>query len=394
MSRRATTLDRLRERCADNVVVVLAALVVLIAVGGWMTYTIHVAPPTVTEDREVGALTAEADYEHAATVEEENPIFPVGSNLRDRELYFTNVSPTLGGVYRYTFETTTAESVSVETELALRTRAVDGETEYWSERRTIGTDRVEAADGSGILEVPFTVNVPETEQRIAEIEQELGGSPGSTETALVARTTVIGTVAGEPIEKRDEHLLTIQPAGATYRVDSEGVGETRTAVTEPATTTHHVGPVRSYGAPLLLLLSLGLFSAIGILRYRGALRPSADVRGAMAEARTRRALDDWITVGRVPPSYGQKTVVAVDSLAGLVDVAIDSNRRVIEDRERGRYFVAFDEWVYAYPPRELQYEPSVELDSETELPDTTGSDREAETPLVETETAESESSGE
>ena len=59
-------------------------------------------------------------------------------------------------------------------------------------------------------------------------------------------------------------------------------------------------------------------------------------------------------------------MIVVDSLSGLVDVGIDSNRRVIEDEKRDRYFVVLDEWVDVYPPQGNRSEASI--DASTDLP--------------------------
>lgn len=359
MNHEPTLIDRLRTRCAENVVPVLAILLVLAAVGGWLVYTTHVAPPTEIQDREVGAIEADAGYEYSATVERENEVFPVGTELDDRDRFFTSVTPELDGRYVYSFESTTAESVAAETELVLRLRATDGDTEYWSDREVLGRERVEATDGSGTVQVPFAVDVPAAQQRIAAIEDDLG-SAGSTEIGVVARTTVVGTVAGETVEETHTHVLAIQPQGPTFGVSPE-VDTTRIAVTESTTAPTEFGPLRTYGSVVLFVLSTGLLAVVGGLHHRGALAPPAEVREAIQRERTRDALDEWITVGRVPPGYGRNSVIAVESLAGLVDVAIDSDRRVIEDDERDRYFVVLDDWVYIYPPDEHEYDPAADV---------------------------------
>ncbi|MDY6765217.1 MAG: DUF5305 family protein [Halobacteria archaeon] len=61
---------------------------------------------------------------------------------------------------------------------------------------------------------------------------------------------------------------------------------------------------------------------------------------------------DWVSKGRVPSETMNGSSIEVDSLEDLVDVAIDTNNRVIEDTDRNKYVVINDEIVYTYSPPE------------------------------------------
>jgi hypothetical protein len=73
---------------------------------------------------------------------------------------------------------------------------------------------------------------------------------------------------------------------------------------------------------------------------------------------TRDEFDDWITAASPPQEAFEAPRVEVDSLDGLVDLAIDTNRRVIEDADRGEYLVLGDGVIYTYTParRSIDFE--------------------------------------
>jgi hypothetical protein len=68
-------------------------------------------------------------------------------------------------------------------------------------------------------------------------------------------------------------------------------------------------------------------------------------------ARTRSDLDQWISTGTVPGDDDERTVVELNSLRDLVNVAIDSDRRVIERSDtRPRFVVLDDDVRYVFDP--------------------------------------------
>ena len=79
-----------------------------------------------------------------------------------------------------------------------------------------------------------------------------------------------------------------------------------------------------------------------------ALTDPERVRLEYSQARS--DLDKWISVGTVPPREG-RTIVELSSLRDLANVAIDSDRRVIERPDATPRFVVLDDDVrYVYDP--------------------------------------------
>jgi hypothetical protein len=62
----------------------------------------------------------------------------------------------------------------------------------------------------------------------------------------------------------------------------------------------------------------------------------------------RAEFEDWVTIGGVPDDPpGER--IRVSSLEGLVDLAADTNARIIQDEHLGHY-VVFGEYHYLYEP--------------------------------------------
>jgi len=342
-------LTAVRQRLADNLTLAVAVLLVLAAVGGWVTYAAHVDPPTENVERTVGTVETNGTFEHAAVVRSENPVHPVGTTLADRRHYFYSVAPVLNGTFVHDYAVD-GEIVTVETTLTLALRSADAEGEYWQVSELLADRQVDDADPRGAVTVPFEVNVSDATSRAAEIDDGLGGSPGDPQLAIVAETVVTATVDGERMTTTSTHELPVRPEGSTYAVGPVD-GETGSEqVTRSVAEQREYGPIASFGGVLLLLGSLALLGLIVGLHLTGSLRPSEQVRAAVETARHRRALDEWITPGRVGDATRSRPTVTVTSLSGLVDVAIDCDRRVIEDEDRGAYYVVDGEVVYTFVP--------------------------------------------
>jgi hypothetical protein len=157
-------------------------------------------------------------------------------------------------------------------------------------------------------------------------------------------------VNDDPVDEEESFALSIEPDGDTFSVDVADGGERTYERTEPETATATVGPLRSLGSLALTLIGIGGLLVLGSAKHRDVLAPPEGERARLAVAREREEFDDWISSGSLPAPLLDRPRVEIDSLEDLVDVAIDSDRRVIEDRDRGAFFVADGELLYRYDP--------------------------------------------
>lgn len=339
---------RARALLDEYFVVAVVALLAVGAAGGAAVYTTHVEPGTETQTREVGAWESTAGYDHEATVTEENRVFPVGSTLENRGLYYTNVAPELDGAFRYGFDGGGELDIEAETTLVIRSVGEEGET-FWrvaepldETSTTIGPD--------GTATTAFSLNITEVRAQIDAIEEDLGGSPGTTEVRVVTDVAATGTAGGGDANHESSYMMAIDPGADTYTVEAPSDETERHAHTGTVTVQRDYGPLRTFGGPAAVALSLLGLVTLGVARVQGAIAVSETERAALKVASEREEFDEWVSTGRVPEAVRSRDAVAVESLADLVDAAIDSDRRVIHDPEDDTYHVIDDALRYEYVP--------------------------------------------
>jgi hypothetical protein len=345
---------RTRLLVADRFAPLVALLLVLALTGGVLTYTTHVEPGSHVEERTVATWESTAAWNHEARVTRSNPVFQRGTTLSDHELYFTRVSPRIEGTFRYSY-TASADgnlSTSVATTLVLHSVGErDGETvEYWRVTEPLGRPQAtRIAPGEGVR-ATFATNVSALQQRIDRIEEELSGTPGDPEVRLLTRVRTTGTVNGRPVRRLSEYGATIELDEGTYRVTDAATERERRNTTRTVTVENSYGPLRSTAGPLVLVV--GLLGASGLVAARetGRLAVSPATRERLAYEADRREFDDWITTGTVDADALGEPRVEVDSLEGLVDIAIDTDSRVIEDAASGALLVIGTETTYRFEP--------------------------------------------
>jgi hypothetical protein len=342
---------------ADYAVVIAAVLVIALLVGGALTYTTNVEPGTETEERTVSEWRSVGGYTHSSTVQTENRVFDVGETLEDRSLYYTQLGPELDGQFRYGFEAPSGE-LTVETTTTLVTRSVSegdgGNTEeLWRIEEPLGTTTETLAPGE-LATTPFTVNVTEVLADIEGVREDLGASPGQTSVSIVSTVEATGTAAGADATDEATYTLTLDPGSDTYSVSGQS-GETDPHPrTETVTVERSYGPVRSALGPVVIVLSIVGLAGVAVGRYRGSFEVTDAERQTLSFAAQRDEFDQWISRGTVSTAADDKATVRIDNLEDLVDIAIDTDERVLEDVGKHRYYVLGESLCYEFePPTEV-----------------------------------------
>lgn len=345
---------QIRTAIADNYTVVLGVVLLVGLAGGYLTYATHVDPGTTMESRELSAWESTGEFTHRATVVEGTTAFAEGTVLRNRTNYFRSIAPRLNGTFGYGYSATDSGDLRAETTVALVVRSVDGDTEsgqtvYWEYDRVLGRTNASLAPGEETT-IPFSVNVSAVDAEAQRVDESVGGTPGEIRTVVVARTSLSGTRNGQPVEATRTYRLPLALDGNVYRVDDPGVVTSGDGRTEQVRVPVEYGRLRAVGGPLLALLGFGAAVALAVGRRTGRLTVTDHERAWLAYAKRREEFDDWITTARVPVTEPSPAVVEVDTLDGLVDVAIDTDNRVIEDTERGVFLVLTGDRWYRYDP--------------------------------------------
>jgi len=312
-------------------------------------YTTHVEPGTETQQETVAEWETNGEISHSAIVVNGTTVFPTGTTLADRSMYYTQISPDLEIDLQYGFVADGGElDVDGESTLVLRSVNEDGD-ELWRTDEQLDSFNATLEPGEGI-ERTVSVDVPELTAELERIEEELGAAIGTTEIDIEHDITAEATIDGQSETHSNTYFVGIDPGGDVHTVETETAGpethqRTGTVVTE---RTH--GTPRNVSGPLLILI--GILGGIGLTvgRYRDVFALTDAERKNLEFAETRGELDDWISRARVNEWSTTDEYVRTDTLGDLVDVAIDTDERVIEDLEQSRYYVFSDAQRYVYEP--------------------------------------------
>lgn len=296
---------------------------------GW----VYATPSTERVTDQTHQQTVSTSVNTSATVTGNSTLWPTGTTLTDQSVY-----PMTAPQLRLTVHTTVPanERVRVNRVLTLVYRATRDGTTFWQSTRELTATQTTTTDGS--VTASATIDVPAIRDRLDTYNSELTGL-GRAEAVLVLDLAYETQRYSGGFEKTS--VLSIAETGywlddhlAASTTHSEQV--TRQVEAEPDQTL--VG-----GAIGLGLLLIG--GAGGIWYFR-----EQDVdRLALQERLDRSRFDEWISEGRLdrPPNARD---VPVGSLADLVDIAIDSDKRVIRDPARERYAVLDGRIIYRFDP--------------------------------------------
>jgi hypothetical protein len=351
---------------------IAALLVVLALVGGWVTYTTHVDPGTSTEERVVASWSRTAGFEHGATVRDPNPVFDEGERLSNRSVYFTGISPVLDGNYTLNYAATDDERLDATVTLELVVRGVTGEEgdePLWQTAESLERRSVEDVPPGAMIRVPFSVDVREVRNRTDRIASALG-TTGETQVVIRANVSLARADAGTG-ERTFRQELGLVPEGSTYRVTGGGSSSQRYETTGTVRVEREYGLPRAVGGPLVLSAALIGLLALGVGYWRGEFELTDQEREWLAYRADRAEFGEWIHTVQLPSEAQDLPRARADSLAALVEFAIDVDSGVVEPPEGDVFYVLHDGYLYTYtaplPPDWNEAKPSpTTLTDETE----------------------------
>lgn len=329
---------------------ILLLLVTVTAGSGYVVYEAHVdGAETVVEEQTTGTWTVESDFAHQTTITRTTSVFEQGERLENRPLYFTSVMPRLNGTYTISHVNTDGNAANASIDLSLVIRSVgqsDGEdVVFWQTKDTLRTlDAVEIEDGTTTART-VRVDVPTILNRTESIRKDLAAAPGETEVQIQAESEIESTVAGETFTDTRTDSITISPGEAVYRVDTTVQDDGSYSANRQVARTIDPSRIALYGGPLVFVIALSSVSFLVVGTKNGLLAVSDREQRRSAFENARKDYDEWISAVSIPDS-DDRTVIPADTLSDLVDIAIDSDRRVLEDDDW--YAVLVDDIRYTY----------------------------------------------
>lgn len=367
---------KLRYHLDKYFTLVIAVLLVCLFVSGWVTYIAYTDQQTETDEETLGVYDSTVEFDHSATAPEDNPLYAAGTELENQSVYFFRATPVVDGEFSYEYETTEPTDVEIETDLELvlrSTEEIDNDEEvlleHWRQTETIDEQAHQQEGTSGEHTIPFEVPIADLEHQLWTVNEilrtpeqrpddDLGSLPGDTEIAVVATTSVTTDLAGEEIEREEVNELVMDPQSGLVRVDERAETEP-TEVIETSTRSVPLDVFSGIVVPFLAIGSLIAVVGLVVVRSRGEVAPAPDRVRLYEEQRARERFDDWISTGTMPEEHLRLPTTTVNSLADLVDAAIDMNGRVIEDEQLPVYHFVNGSTRYVYtPPSHLTAEPN------------------------------------
>ncbi|MFC7227552.1 DUF5305 family protein [Salinirubellus salinus] len=331
---------------------VVAVLVVLAAVGGFLAYGAYAQPNTTTETNEVTVWAPNGTFTHGSTVTDNESklagVFEPGQSVANRSVYYGSIMPELSGEFGFQYAAESGElNATIERTLVIRSvgQAREGSTEYWRETERLGRGSATLSPDEA-ARVPYAVNVSAARERADTIHERLG-DPGQTRVSVNVTVALSGTAGGEEVDRTLEYALPLALEGQVYRVGpvTEVAPVTRT---ERVTVTQEPGPLGAYGGPGLLALSLVGLVGLAYARYDGRLGLDEAERTWLAYRDDRSDFDEWISTIRLPEEARELPVAEADALSDLVDFAIDTDNSVLEAPGSGSYHVVHDGYRYTF----------------------------------------------
>lgn len=340
------------------ILVTLLVVAVLAFAGAAVAYA---NPPTTEVSDSTHRQTVSTDLRTSALVTGENDLYERGQRLEEQPVYLLSVAPNM------TVELQTVvpddATVRVTHEVWLRYSAHRDGSIFWQRNESVASGTTAVTDGATVL--AGTIRVPDVETRAARFHEQLD-RVGDLDVSVHARVEYdTGRYEGEltgtaplsisdraywldgDLEDDRDHSTTIRERqideGGVVRAELPGIG----GVTVP-----HVTALLGGGGVICLL------AAVWIVSFLRRDVDEATLRDRLHELR----YDEWISTGQIPHDVGDYRV-QIRSLEELVDVAIDSAKRVIWSPERGMYAVIDGDTVYYFRPDAFPSNPAGETGS-------------------------------
>lgn len=345
---------RIRALLDRQFAIVVVVLLVLALAGGWMTYTTYTTPNTATEQRTVSSWQMEGWFNHSAAVSENNSVYPVGTALTNRSIYFSKIAPVFDGTYTFSYAASESGELNGTVSLEFVLQGVednrDSTTVVWQTTRPLGTTSNDSFEPDETIRVPFTVDMNETINRTEMIDEQLDNPPGQPRVVIRATTEIQGTINGRTVDRVEEHALPVAVDRGTYRPGHPGVMTDRHETTRSVTVQQEYGLLQAVGAPALLSAPLVVLVGLVAVRFTGWLGLSQTEQELLAYEDDREDFDEWISTIQLPDEALDLPQAEASSLGSLVDFAIDTNNSVVENPDDDAYYVVHDGFLYTYQP--------------------------------------------
>lgn len=324
------------------VTLVLVSAIAFVTAAGNAT----AAPDSRQVTEQTNPQTVTTTMTTTATVTENTTLYEDDETLTNAPVYLLEATPNV--TVRATTAVPDTEQVAVTQTVFLELRATKNGNQFWTETRALNSTTVNTT-GEEIKTVATLDIQSLADGRLAAVKQRIG-TVGTVEARVYATANYdTGTYADRTnvssplvVTERAYELQTpdqSQQSHATSVVRTVNSSAASAVLAVPGLGTQV--PLRTLGWALLGFVALGS----GVVVWTTA-RGIEDFETFRQEY-DRRRYDEWISRGRLPKT-GRYARVPVESLLDLVDIAIDSEKRVIHDTSENIYAVVDGNLVYEF----------------------------------------------
>lgn len=326
---------RLRYLLAKHGPVLAAGLLVVGTVLLGVAGVAYASPPTTEVTDHTERQTVSSSLTTAATVTGNTSLYEKGETLREQPVYLLDAAPEAELSLVTALSNGVSRSVDHRIELVYTARR-GGET-FWQQSEPLAVETSTAGEETAST---ATLSMPEVREQRSAYQSEFGQAASVSVSLRTSTVYTVGQYEGE--------LTGNYPISFGDRSYSIQTGETSNTHSTPVTSTRTL-PVENY-LPFVLPLAGGIgFLLAGAVTGVAVWRSTSDADDELADALHHTRYAEWISTGRLPGSTTASTV-QMESLEELVDVAIDSRKRVIYDPARGAYAVLDSGVQYQYTP--------------------------------------------
>ena len=315
---------------------VLAILLVLaLAASAVWAYRTYTEPVYEREQVLTFSYTYGGYHTFTAYVSEDNPIYPIESGLSGMAGYYYAISPRATVAFDFSFTSTRDDaSVSLTAETLLTISEVnDKGVPYWA-RSTVVTTAEATGAAPLLLHDSVVLDAASLDLEIQEIREALGVSAGRVGGLLTTTVFVEGTVGGMPVSATERYDIPLTFNGTYYTV----VVEERDPVTQRFYAPQTVSRKKT-------ITDIPLQAAAVVLSAIALVLVAFSMRKRTPQAADPEKYKDWISIGVYPSGTWDKEVY-IPVLKDLVDIAIDSHKRVVYDSSKDVYFVIDGKVLY------------------------------------------------
>jgi hypothetical protein len=326
----------------------IGALLLLLGIVGVVLTMLF--PPTMAVAEVTDRSVVETETTTTATVEGDHAMYTAGENLTDEPVYVRSVAPTV------TVTATTRappDGVAVDQRVAIVYEASSTEDGVFRQQKhaVTATSGTIERDGETVESV-VSLRVADIGATLEAMREEIGDA-GRVNAYLHIETVY----AGDGYEGTLEDQAELAVSDDSYRIPALELREehrTTMSKVEPVATEVFQPTIPTLGPVVVPHLTpvfgfLAVFGGVllGTVRY-GRTEFDADRERVVIH---RLRYGEWISGGELPPALAEHPlVVPVESLEALVDVAIDSDTRVIHDPNQDCYAVMTGVAIFVFYP--------------------------------------------